>query len=137
MIRSDLAALIWPAAAPAPRPGPSVFRQGLDDQLHQVTRGGSGQRGRLAPGERPKISAAARWKPSGRPAAPIAAAISVISASQRQPLATAERVACCSRRTSSGWDSAHSSSSVPSTRSWCASDRAASSSAAEPLVHAA
>ena len=66
-------------------------------------------------GERRKTSAAARWKPSGRPAAAIAAAISVISASQRQPLAAAERAAPCTRPARAGWDSAHSSSSVPST----------------------
>src|ERR1019366_9954693 len=58
------------------------------------------------------------------------------SATQRHPLAVADPAAPRERRSSAGWDSPHSSSSVSSTPSALASARTASSSAAVPLVHA-
>ncbi len=63
------------------------------------------------------------------------AAISSISATQRQPLVAAERAAPLDRSASAGWDRAHSASSTPSTPSALASARAVSTSAAVPLVH--
>src|ERR1039458_8075896 len=63
------------------------------------------------------------------------AAISSISAIQRQPLAAADRAAPSERASSPCWDSPHSASSTSSTPSARASARAASSSAADPLVH--
>jgi hypothetical protein len=64
----------------------------------------------------------------------MAAAISSISVTQRQPLAAADPAACSDRPARCGWDSAHSASSASSTPSARASARAASSSAALPLV---
>jgi hypothetical protein len=63
------------------------------------------------------------------------AAISSISATQRQPLATADLAERADRSASPGWDMPHSASSASSTPSARASARAASSSAALPLVH--
>ena len=62
------------------------------------------------------------------------AAISSISATQRQPLAAADPVAASQRFSRPGWERPHSSSSTGSTPSARASARAASSSAADPLV---
>src|SRR5919198_764727 len=84
-----------------------------------------------------KTSAAARWNPSGRPAAAKVAAISSISPTQRQPFVAAEAAACTDRSGSSGSDSSHSSSSVGSTPSLRASERTARRSAAVPFVQAA
>ena len=93
--------------------------------------------GLLACAARSKISAAAWWNPGGSPAASIDAAISSISATQRQPLAAAADADPSERAASPGWDMAHSASSVCSTPSARASARHASSSAPLPLVHAA
>ena len=65
------------------------------------------------------------------------AAISSISATQRQPFTAAESAESRDRSSSEGCDIAHSASSASSTPSTLASPRAASSSAAVPLVHAA
>ena len=65
------------------------------------------------------------------------AAISSISPTQRQPLAAADRAAPSDRPSSPGWDSDHSASRLSATPSAWASARAASSSAALPLVQAA
>ena len=83
-------------------------------------------------------SAAARWKPSGAPAAANVSAISSISPTQRQPFARAERSAPWSRssraRVATRATPASSVSSTPSAR---ATSLIASSSAALPFVHAA
>src|SRR6266568_2483745 len=63
------------------------------------------------------------------------AAISSISATQRQPLAVADPVAAADRCSRPGWEMPHSSSRTGSTPSARASARAASSRAADPLVH--
>src|ERR1700690_2191060 len=63
------------------------------------------------------------------------AAISSISATQRQPLLAADRAAPAERAFRPGWDRPHSASSTSYTPSARASARAASSSAADPLVH--
>src|SRR5919201_2119808 len=84
-----------------------------------------------------KTSAAARWNPSGRPAAANVAAISSISPTQRQPLLAADRAARTDCSGSSGSDRFHSSSSVGSTPSLRASERTARRSAAVPFVHPA
>src|SRR5437764_10904638 len=60
--------------------------------------------------ERRKTSAAARWKPAGWPAAANVAAISSISAIQRQPFRSAERAADSRRASSLGRDLLHSAS---------------------------
>ena len=65
----------------------------------------------------------------------MAAAISSISATQRQPLAAADPAARADRSVRPGWETPHSASSVSSTPSARASARAASSSAALPFVH--
>ena len=62
------------------------------------------------------------------------AAISSISPTQRQPLAVAAPSAPSQRFSRPGWERLHSSSSTDSTPSARASARAASSSAADPLV---
>src|SRR5690349_24388793 len=64
----------------------------------------------------------------------MAAAISSISPTQRQPLAAAAAVAPSQRFSRPGWERAHSASSTDSTPSARASARAASSNAADPLV---
>src|SRR5580704_13703528 len=63
------------------------------------------------------------------------AAISSISATQRQPLAAADPAAPSQRFSKPGWERPHSPSSTGSTPSAWASARVASSSAADPLVH--
>ncbi len=67
----------------------------------------------------------------------MAAPISSISATQRQPLAAADRAAPSDRAARPGWDSSHSASSASSTPCSRASARTPSSSAAVPLVHPA
>src|SRR5580704_17622238 len=62
------------------------------------------------------------------------AAISSISAIQRQPLAVADSAARADRSSRSGWEMDHSDSRVSSTPSARARARAASSRAAVPLV---
>ena len=64
----------------------------------------------------------------------MAAAISSISPTQRQPLAAADPSAPSQRFSRPGWEMPHSSSRTDSTPSARASSRAASSSAADPLV---
>ena len=65
------------------------------------------------------------------------AAISSISATQRQPFAVADLAARPDQSASAGWDSSHSASSASSTPPDLARARTVSSSAAVPLVHAA
>src|SRR6516225_9218926 len=65
----------------------------------------------------------------------MAAAISSISPTQRQPLAAADSFAASDRRSRPGWEMLHSSSRADSTPSARASARAVSSRAADPLVH--
>src|SRR6266550_5979324 len=90
------------------------------------------------PGERVRnTSAAARWKPSGSPAAAKVEAISSLSPTQRQPLACADRAARCDRSGRSGSEIRHSSCSGGSTPSARASSPIASRSAAVPFVQAA
>src|SRR5271169_6525465 len=62
------------------------------------------------------------------------AAISSISATQRQPFAAADPAAPADRSSRPGWEMPHSASSVSSTPSARARARAASSRAAVPLV---
>src|SRR5919201_1396663 len=86
---------------------------------------------------RRNTSAAARWKPSGRPAAAKVEAIASISATRRQPFQPAERAAEPERSTRSGSESRHSSRRSSSTFSAWASARIAINIAAVPFVQAA
>ena len=87
------------------------------------------------PAERGRNLGCGPVNPSGSPAADIAAAISSISATQRQPLAAADPAAATDRSSRPGWEMPHSASRVSgSTPSARASARAASSRAAVPLV---
>ena len=83
---------------------------------------------------RRNTSAAARWNPSGWPAASNVSAISSISPTQRQPFFAAARSARGRRFASSGWRRAPNH---PRRRSGAPTSRIASSIAAVPFDHAA
>jgi hypothetical protein len=71
------------------------------------------------------------------PAAAMVAAISSISATQRQPFSIADRAAAWGRAVRAGWDCCHSATRVCSTPSARARARIARINAAVPLVQAA